>query len=1315
MKNQFIFHLFYVNKPIRLVSLSTRFVSFSYLFFILFFLSVYDGLSQTSVKISLPLNRTVFQQSSSNNATFQLAGQVKFYNSSSSNLTPEYQIESLDKNGGVISIPQSWTNAGVNYSATGFFNKTLSLTTGWYRITVRYNSGSTTNAIKVGIGEVIFAAGQSNAQGVELGGGNGGIPNLGTNYDCITTVNQNCWCRKWYDFPVFTQMEYSATDGFMKVAPNGNQTLWCYQALGKRIVDRNSTVVTPVVFFNAGSGGSGIDNWKVSSENENNTTTNPLQGILNCAYNDPDPNKFPQWGSQGPEGHPYRGLKTSLNYYGGMLGARGVIWHQGESETKLRLENSPDANNYQSKLQAIMDATRVHYSTNLGWAISRVSRIQVGEVIRTDNSVRNDQVAVKVAGDVAKTKWGAYYSDEITDRLSDNTHFNASGLSKLAELYDTGNFTGNTAGGNQGGDILSLTPVDFNNRQSLAVNVTRPTTNEITMTVSGVYNAYYWVSNEGKIIESSNDKRTQSITINNTGTDRWRCYVVDSKGNVAITQEVSLPVSQASVLASDCPTGTFTPVSDIITCNEISGWVFRSNSNGEFGAVDIYVDGQYKNRVTANSLKQYGTYPNSEGYIYSVPTSASWRDGVNHVVSVRQCNSTTSFASTTLNCPASADISITNQTGLTNVNSTGGTGTFVVNSINSNWTVTTGGISWITVSPTTGSNGATTVSVAFQNNTGSARNATLTIKGSNVGATRFVDINQLAAASGGINCDNGTSPFSIISASYSNQRVYFQFNASNLSSTNWAIKQGSTTIINGSINPITSNTLDVYAGTLGADTYDLVLSGASCSGTASRSFTVSGTATTSSSLSLNQSTWLPSSVSSSQNVSVTSNVGWSVSSNDVIWLTASPTSGSNTGSFTMSATANGSTSSRTGTITVSGSGVISQTISVTQAGTGGGSTTDRTEGGTASDDGANNPNNEGEVQAFDNTSNTKWLIFNSTGNIAYDFANEDAYAINRYTVTSANDEPLRDPKNWNLQGSNDGSNWTTVDSQNNQYYGGRFETKTFNISNTTAYKQYRLNVTANNGSTLLQIAEIQMFGSASSTSCIIPSPPSISTNSNTSPANLTATGCNGFITWSNGQTSNPLTGVGTGTYTATCTVNNCTSGASNSVTIGNASGSCPTYSNPQWFHWDYASSSLWFAHYGLTGKLYAATDANPATPALTRQQLLNSGVTPTLANCFLDGTKQRIASGLSEIEMNLEVYPNPTNSKIKVGFTLQKDENVWFNLYDTQGKNLQLSDYEGKSGHNVVEFDLQNYPAGAYFIDLQYNQKREIRKVMKVN
>jgi len=153
----------------------------------------------------------------------------------------------------------------------------------------------------------------------------------------------------------------------------------------------------------------------------------------------------------------------------------------------------------------------------------------------------------------------------------------------------------------------------------------------------------------------------------------------------------------------------------------------------------------------------------------------------------------------------------------------------------------------------------------------------------------------------------------------------------------------------------------------------------------------------------------------------------------------------------------------------------------------GGSSGDLTEGGSAFDDGAGNPTGEGEAQAFDNSTSTKCLVYASTGNIGYDFSGTTAYAVNSYTVASADDEPGRDPKNWNLQGSNNGSTWTTVDTRSNISFASRKQTQTFSFTNSTAYQMYRLNVTANSaGSGYLQIAEIQMFASGG---CSTPSAP----------------------------------------------------------------------------------------------------------------------------------------------------------------------------------------------------------------------------------
>ncbi|MNI72562.1 hypothetical protein D3C73_1285130 [compost metagenome] len=80
-----------------------------------------------------------------------------------------------------------------------------------------------------------------------------------------------------------------------------------------------------------------------------------------------------------------------------------------------------------------------------------------------------------------------------------------------------------------------------------------------------------------------------------------------------------------------------------------------------------------------------------------------------------------------------------------------------------------------------------------------------------------------------------------------------------------------------------------------------------------------------------------------------------------------------------------------------------------------------------------------------------------------------------YSITSANDVPARDPKNWTLQGSNNGTNWTTLDTRTNEAFASRFLQKTYTFSNTTAYAYYRLNVSANNGDTNLQLADIGLY------------------------------------------------------------------------------------------------------------------------------------------------------------------------------------------------------------------------------------------------
>jgi fibronectin type 3 domain-containing protein len=121
---------------------------------------------------------------------------------------------------------------------------------------------------------------------------------------------------------------------------------------------------------------------------------------------------------------------------------------------------------------------------------------------------------------------------------------------------------------------------------------------------------------------------------------------------------------------------------------------------------------------------------------------------------------------------------------------------------------------------------------------------------------------------------------------------------------------------------------------------------------------------------------------------------------------------------------------------------------------------------------------ETAAMAFDGLTSTKWFNNNggNTGWLRYHFATGIAWAVTRYDLSSANDFPGRDPKDWQFQGSHDGVSWTTVDTRAGQVFASRFQTIQYNFSNSTAYEYYRLNITANNGDALgIQLSELALM------------------------------------------------------------------------------------------------------------------------------------------------------------------------------------------------------------------------------------------------
>ena len=108
--------------------------------------------------------------------------------------------------------------------------------------------------------------------------------------------------------------------------------------------------------------------------------------------------------------------------------------------------------------------------------------------------------------------------------------------------------------------------------------------------------------------------------------------------------------------------------------------------------------------------------------------------------------------------------------------------------------------------------------------------------------------------------------------------------------------------------------------------------------------------------------------------------------------------------------------------------------------------------------------------------------------VAITFTYGQPVAINAYAVSASKNEPTRDPADWTLEGSNDGTAWTAIDSRSAQTFSQRYATQFYLINeeeglpmsgseavDAPLFAQYRFTVTATNGAGQLQIGELQLF------------------------------------------------------------------------------------------------------------------------------------------------------------------------------------------------------------------------------------------------
>ena len=118
-----------------------------------------------------------------------------------------------------------------------------------------------------------------------------------------------------------------------------------------------------------------------------------------------------------------------------------------------------------------------------------------------------------------------------------------------------------------------------------------------------------------------------------------------------------------------------------------------------------------------------------------------------------------------------------------------------------------------------------------------------------------------------------------------------------------------------------------------------------------------------------------------------------------------------------------------------------------------------TDGVTVADSGNLGTGYEG-WRAFDQNSDTRWGVAATSGILSVTLA--AAKIIAGYSIRARNDSYLIDsPKDWTLEGSNNGSDWTVLDTQTGVTSWSMNERKEFAVSSPASYLFYRLNISSN--------------------------------------------------------------------------------------------------------------------------------------------------------------------------------------------------------------------------------------------------------------
>jgi hypothetical protein len=425
---------------------------------------------QTEI-ITYPTEGSVFQANSSGVFQVTFGGQVKnsnpmFYRIEKRNGANSWQVIVNDAS---LSTNFSVLTGGIG---RGVFSTThnSNLSKGWYRISIyrKWNNWFGLNTVRsikhqvqFGVGDVYFIAGQSNSSG--YGGSNyhvqsvsGGsdntvssimnnanhspmarVLNIRNNEQMIEPALNNPQRIINYSIPYKTGFSEfkngtlanptkdSESSERVVIYPNGYNS-WYWGPLAHKIANPTGSHIysgTPTMWFNVGSPSTALQDNGLDIVNiwNINTSLNAAQrtSFLNRSFNQTLMGKF----------------KQTLETFAGPFGAKGVLWHQGETDHEAITDNNSNVSalGYQTSLNEIINKSREYATgssnnTNLNWFVAKAT------LFPKSASIANSTISsgINISG---LTNYGSYIGNQ-TDKLYTSATLRNNQTSTLANVFE---------------------------------------------------------------------------------------------------------------------------------------------------------------------------------------------------------------------------------------------------------------------------------------------------------------------------------------------------------------------------------------------------------------------------------------------------------------------------------------------------------------------------------------------------------------------------------------------------------------------------------------------------------------------------------------------------------------------------------------------------------------------------------------------------------------------------------------------------------------------------------------------------------------